>query len=141
MTDQELRAIDARVVEQVMGWTGIDLDGKAMINGHPGQWTRDTGLGLPPNDTVPELIPHYSTDISAAWLVIEALAKSPHWIGVIVGTFGIPHAKCYRDSKLVSEEWIDLIDVPDPRSLSERCALAICLAALKAVEETQEGAS
>lgn len=76
------------------------------------------------------ILPHYSTDIGDAWLVVERLAATPYWIGVIVGTFGIPHVKCYRDSKLVAEEWIDLDNIPDSRSLSARCALAICRAAL-----------
>jgi hypothetical protein len=130
------RELDVQIAEKVMGWrkrvsadhTTSDI--KALRDfGIIYAWKDDSNKerGLD--------VPRYSTDIAAAWLVVEALAKAPHWVGVIVGTFGIPHAKCYRDSKLVAEEWIDLIDVPDPRSLSERCALAICRAALKAVGE------
>lgn len=85
------------------------------------------------NDTF-QITPHYSTDIAAAWKVVEALAQSPHWIAVTVSNFGIPHVKMYRNGNPVSEVWINLDNIPDSRSYSERCAGAICLAALEAIQ-------
>lgn len=126
------RGLDRLVAEKVMGLepSRVDDDMQAFT------WRREflmAGDYFIITDEGTEALPHYSTDIAAAWQVVEALAKSPHWIGVIVGTFGIPHAKCYRNSYLVSEVWINLDNVPDSRTYSERCAGAICMAALKAV--------
>jgi hypothetical protein len=69
------RELDALVAEKVMGWSDIDLE--------------DQGdFGVPPEARIPdaygrtvswyaspfEQFPHYSTDIAAAWLVVEKVA-------------------------------------------------------------------
>ena len=110
----ELRELDAEIERRVFG-RDADATKRSWQDGY---MCEDT---------------FYSTDIAAAWLVVEALAQAPYYIGVVVGTFGTPHAKCYRDSKLIAESWTKLNALPDTRTLSERCALAICRAALLAV--------
>jgi hypothetical protein len=131
--------MDALVAEHVMGWTWVDYpwyDGtikKLLTDGRPAGGDDFNWLDADGSRILFWDMPKYSTNIAAAWQIVEALAKEPHWIGVIVGTFGIPHAKMYRNSKLVSEVWINLDNIPDSRSYSERCAGAICLAALEAL--------
>lgn len=116
------RALDIEIAERIFGYT-LDYEFADVMGAPCVKELRDQydEWGI---------LPHYSTDIGDAWRVVERLAQSPFWIGVIVGTFGIPHVKLFRDSKLIAEEWIDLNDIPDTRSLSERCALAICRGAL-----------
>jgi hypothetical protein len=61
------REIDALVAENVMGWILIPRE--------------KLGWGIPPGrphlvDEVKE-IPHYSTDIAAAWEVVEKMTENP----------------------------------------------------------------
>lgn len=63
MDDPKKREIDCHVAEQVMGWK---------IKGKDSDWR---WWGIPPGWTGPETveIPHYSSDIAAAWKVVERM--------------------------------------------------------------------
>lgn len=61
------RALDIRIAEEVMGWTELDNDsvsGRAPANQTP--W---------PGQLQP--LPEYSTDIKAAWQVVERVTRIP----------------------------------------------------------------
>ena len=64
------RALDIAIAEKVMGW-GHVLDPLGERTGHP----------LPPEQTRHWLsgIPQYSTDIAAAWRIVEYL-RSQGWV-------------------------------------------------------------
>jgi hypothetical protein len=110
------RDLDREIAEKVMGWEWTELDWANPEHRHlvPG--------GIPQQITVP----HYSSDIAAAFAVLSAVS-----------------AKGYQWALANSEEgfdvWIgrkavdDLVAFPDVRA--ETAPLAICLAALKAMEE------
>jgi hypothetical protein len=57
------RELDALVAEKVMGWALTSKD------------TRDLQGWPPPGNTTPIDVPEYSTDIAAAWEVVEKLDK------------------------------------------------------------------
>lgn len=61
MTDREL---DALVAEKVMGWR---------IERYMTNPPKPTGMGMPPDSTTIAEIPAYSTDIAAAWEVVEKM--------------------------------------------------------------------
>ena len=76
--------------------------------------------------------PHYSTDIAAAWLVVEKLAKEPYawYIHTINLTTGLRYSADYWGEP----------DSPDGEIISynataETAPLAICRAALMAVQK------
>lgn len=65
------RALDAEVAEKVMGWRRIEWEGGT------------TPMGRKPENIlslVLDEVPHYSTDIAAAWMVVEHLINpdGPH---------------------------------------------------------------
>lgn len=57
--------LDAKVAEVVMGW--IDIHTFGLDNGRLS--------GYPPGEQKTFPVPHYSTDIAAAWQVVEKLLK------------------------------------------------------------------
>lgn len=59
------RAMDMQIAEKVMGW----VRGRSYANGN-GDWIVDGATS--PSRTW-NLTPHYSTDIAAAWLVVEKM--------------------------------------------------------------------
>jgi len=73
MTDREL---DAAVAEKVMGWTSIK---PTPVIGQTCQLS-----GYPPGIEAPCRVWYYSTDIAAAWEVVEKMRESP-----TVGTFHV----------------------------------------------------
>jgi hypothetical protein len=83
------REIDAAVAEHVMGWT--ECDPAAMWglweHGDPGMWEADpgNGMGIPPGARRPEPCPRYSTDIAAAWLVVEKMRAEGFFWDVFAG--------------------------------------------------------
>lgn len=117
MTDEELRALDAKTAEQVMGWTEVTTRRTADRT-----WTGICHSGVRP---YVDDIPHYSTEIEAAWLVVEELHK---WdMGIELNS--------YPDN--VCEYWI-LKRVGDHFEHYENgeessAPLAICRAALRVV--------
>jgi hypothetical protein len=129
------RELDALVAERVMGWSEIDPKGTAMINDRSGQWSHDTVLGFSPNDTVPEIVPHYSTDIAAAWLVVDAMTDDDSSINDKKYSFGLEYSSVVdwvadftpRRSHPLAREYEAF------RTTGSDAAHAICLAALKAI--------
>ena len=99
------REMDALVAEKVMGLSYILFD------------------GTDPHQE--ELTPHYSTDIAAAWEVVEKLRKSYD----VVIDLDDELASC-RILKRVNDEWIREIVV---EQIFESTPYAICRAALLAV--------
>jgi hypothetical protein len=106
------RELDALIAARVMGWTGVRID-------HPGG--EEIRMGTSPEGKG-GVVRHYSTDIGAAWAVVEKM-RAAGWSftlqpypgattwDVIFGRFG-------------SGAWArDIADAP----------YAICLAALRAV--------
>lgn len=117
------RELDALIAEKVMGWK---LD-----------YEFADSIGAP---TVPALrdqydewgmLPEFSTDISAAWQVVKRLADSGFNVTISRVLDWRDKYECY----LVKENWRD-----DERICkgADTAPLAICLAALKAVEATQK---
>lgn len=108
------RALDAAVAERVMGWTGVD---KALDD-----WT-----GIRDGNTWC-VVPPYSTDLAAAWEVVERLRLS-----VIPLEDGRWLAGQFGRLTYISED----LGVVDGRfeegAAAASASEAICRAALKAV--------
>lgn len=144
------RELDALVAEKVMGWTAVfRLAGGNIPYGFPDDdYNRDVdehrkhGTCGFPTDYHREPIPEYSTDISAAWEVVEHFRQRQWTV------------------KLVGHEWydggrwectlLDALDTERSRALDTQrhnadkqgwdepsAPLAICRAALKAIEEVR----
>lgn len=110
-TEAAMRQLDALIAEHVMGWTKISLE--KTISGE------EKIYGKPPDQQGMDLvIPEYSTDIAAAWEVVEKLRS----MGKDIELRG--HAPYEPDNwqVVVNDEFYT--EGPAP--------LAICLAALKA---------
>lgn len=107
------RELDALVAEKVMGWVWIKE-----INS-----PRAPEL-LPPNGHSPVMaddpIPRFSTDIAAAWSVIEKLSGPDEY-----ATYQITNAGAAGDV---------FVCVGKGEAFAETLPLAICLAAIHAVE-------
>lgn len=131
------RELDALVAEQVMGWQWFDSSDRAVRYFRPPDIFRYGAIAEGGLTEYTDQLPRYSTDIGAAWEVIEALARGKRNMAVTVSNLGTPHATVLEGVGGVKERrwdaWIDSIDIPDPRPHSVRCALAICLAALEAI--------
>jgi hypothetical protein len=112
----DLRRIDALVAEHVMGWVNITPFGDD-IWGNPTDGRTFMGQGQ-----VGGPIPRYSTDIAAAWEVVEKL-----------GIQFYLHCDLRRGS---AGDWMVFdsaasVDCCEPLATAETAPLAICLAALK----------
>jgi hypothetical protein len=57
------RELDALVAEKVMGWSDCRFKDGRVVD----------GLGRDQYNKTAQSIPHYSTDIAAAWLVVDGL--------------------------------------------------------------------
>lgn len=119
------REIDALVAELVMGWTKVrkasTWESAAMIYSGTFVYT----IGVTPDQKTNDVIPYHSTDIAAAWQVVEKmrLVGVSMWIG--------PH---------LDNEWAVQIK-PSINNYHEfvradTAPLAICRAALLAVMES-----
>lgn len=107
MTDREM---DALVASKVMGHQIADSFGI--------EYCFDDGYLIP--------IPRYSTDIAAAWLVVERMHASGYWMKMVRGEdgafvgftrFGVVHC---------GSSWVQAEEKPAP--------MAICKAALHVVD-------
>ena len=129
------RCLDALVAERVMGWTEV------VVSGMPRE-----GLGVPPEGDalyqvvviwdVKLTIPSYSTDIAAAWGIVEKLATK-HYI-TSVGWGPGRDEQCYASVQMILDRNLaaDLV-LNNPREMDGRgktAPLAICRAALKLTE-------
>lgn len=137
------RELDALVAEKVMGWrrslgcfdnrNNWNPEGVILVPfpgteyGPKREWTTN-----PITNT--RNVPHYSTDIAAAWEVVERLRENGWVIGIGIddepwedpaggGTHGCSLLGCNRGRT----------DATDIREYADTTPLAICLAALKAV--------
>lgn len=113
MTTTDARALDARVAE-LLGWTrGRTRYGE--MPWYPPGTTIETGGRLN--------IPRYSTDIAAAWLVVEEMERRGWWFHLHPNDDGIysMYFHKYQEGKL-------------PTGYGETAPLAICRAALAVIE-------
>lgn len=104
------RELDALVAEKVMGWKDIRFGDETSVSG-------SVGFGLPVSGHPRRAFPPYSTDIAAAWAVVEELElpfeiHSDDW-----------HSRWDARFNLDRGEWCQASTAPH----------AICLAALKAM--------
>lgn len=106
-----LREIDRLIAERLMGWTNLSLTG--------------SGFGTTPEGMPHRIIPRYSTEISAAWEVIEKL-KLLGYQGRIDWAKPEPGYECAFGASPFTYEM--------QFSSAETASLAICLAALKIIE-------
>lgn len=126
------RELDALVAEKVMGWEVCNSE-----RGAPPRktWDKNTiAMSCP--------IPHYSTDIAAAWEVLCKFKRNNPWecgdILLVWGNYGedgapkAPHGQICYPQKLA---WLCRIENEKGEyvGIAESAPLAICLAALKAV--------
>lgn len=107
------RDLDAQIAERLMGWTAIHQDGDWVGGLDPTGWTAG--------------IPYYSSDIAAAWQVIEHLCatRAAHWT-LTVGPDGT------MASVSIWQGGICAAGAP-----AATVPLAICRTALKALGEPQ----
>jgi len=120
MTDMEAgRELDTRIAIKVMGWTRVERS--------------TTGIAYPPRPSgfdparhAYHSVPHYSTDIAAAWLVVERMKDNGCSLQL--------HWEAGR-----SRQWVaDFVEESDEEftgeQLGDTAPLAICRAALAAVQ-------
>lgn len=110
-----LRDLDRLIAERVMGWTNLSVTGSR--------------FGTTPDGKPHRIIPQYSTEISAAWEIVEKLKLSGYQGGL---EWAKPEAgyNCAFGASLPLDE--------KQFSWAETAPLAICLAALKAMEVSIE---
>ena len=105
------REIDRLIAEQVMGWTNLSVAGNR--------------FGTTPEGKVHRIVPPYSTDMSAAWEVVEKLRLLGY-------RGGIDWAR--PDSEYECYFGASPIPISERQSFKEETApRAICLAALKVI--------
>lgn len=120
------RELDAVVAEKVMGWK------KTPVDNYPWQM-------LPPDATELKVksCPRYSTDIAAAWQVVERFRRGSEQTGV-AACVGIEICDgCEPDTTV----WIYSPMIAHVEVTEQNAPLAICLAALKAIGVDDELAS
>lgn len=106
------RERDALVAERVMGWVDFWPDGT-------------TDMAYPPNEQVMGIeaerapIPHYSTDIAAAWQVAEKLDHDYYDVHI-------------QNTPGLGDEWCVKLTGLEHSVCANTLPEAICLAALKA---------
>lgn len=117
MIDTELREIDAQVHREVMGVSEEDIELAKLC--HDGSISACCEM----NERGIEPIPYYSTDIAAAWQVVEKLVAD--------GRVFIVKGDGLRTGDF-AKKWTTLCG-NQMRTDATSAPLAICLAALKAV--------
>ena len=107
------RELDALIAEKVLGLSGV-RDGKSWLYGD--NWTHN-------KEGVLCLVPHYSTQIADAWLVVEKMKDSGYCVELFYDmvAWSVSFMHIDRDEKH-GADWRNSIETQ------------ICLAALKAVE-------
>ena len=103
------REIDRLIAERVMGWTNLYAQGAR--------------FGTSPKGKSHSIIPPYSTDMSAAWEVVEKLRQSGYQGKLDWATPELGYECYFWSSSLPPNE------MQCPRT--QTAPLAICLAALK----------
>ena len=111
------RELDALVAEKVMG-LNIRYPTDGNVPREPFYWAKDDD-----GYEEPFACPHYSTDISAAWEVVEKLMGSGAMFGFVLSVLDDRHTTAVF-SETAGHGY---------RGISEEAPHAICLAALKAM--------
>jgi len=114
------REIDALIAEHVMGWKGVAPVSACVLD--------MAGIN-PEYPQVPQIVPYYSTDIAAAWEVVERLSTEFYhsW------SLHLNNGRQYHEFKFVPpKEMASGTIGPSHWVESDTAPLAICLAALKA---------
>lgn len=106
------RELDALVAEKVMGWTNAHRT-------RPGACLR----GYPPTSATITLVPAYSSEIAAAWAVVERMREQGYAVTVRSASEGRWVARTWKAPDDPSTDWVREDSAP----------LAIVLAALRAV--------
>jgi Phage ABA sandwich domain len=111
------RELDALIAEKVMGWTDIQRAVSGYV-GHPPVWNHPRVVFTSP--------PAYSTEIVAAWQIVE-----PAEFFELAYTPGVWHRNHYDKQ----ERWMCSIVIAGQHGKTRAASapLAICRAALKAV--------
>jgi hypothetical protein len=139
------RELDALVAEKVMGWSR-----KTGVDGWDDMWPPGENGNIERRVTAPGFggLPHYSTDVAAAWKVVEKLHQSRFIVRLSIsnGQYGWSQRweiaiwrSVHRDSGLVVEN-CRKIPHEERREVSfkaeaDSVLLAICHVALKATKE------
>ncbi len=111
-----LRELDALVAEHVMGWRSVSKPKEA-----PDPKDLEDYFGIA--EGACWLVPHYSTDIAAAWQVVEKIYADGHgWM--LVEKDGKREYRAYRPTKSPNFAWWG--------ARSSTPEQSICLAALRA---------
>lgn len=118
------RDLDAAVAVRIMGWQRrtIETNTQQFVV-VPQDWTDFSGAHWWGHD-IYEQVPHYSTDIAAAWLVVEEM-RTDGWDMTLVQTAAMRHEPW--DCRLFIAEYKRAI------GHGNTAPLAICRAALQAV--------
>ncbi len=103
------REIDRLVAERVMGWTNLYLEGSR--------------FGTTPEGKSHRIVPQYSSDMSAAWEVVERLRHSGYEGGIDWTRPELGYECAFWSSPIPPDEM--------QPSRAETAPLAICLAALR----------
>lgn len=111
------RELDALIAEKVMGWTEIDLDPAKRSNSY------NYGFGINPVHGIENAFPNYSTDIAAAWPIVEMFKER--------GDYKIEISAYPKDSCWTIKAYGKKSCTTSAKTLPH----AICLAALKAIEK------
>ena len=120
------RELDALVAEKVMGFYWRDVNEHQRALCPPGI---DDFFEILWGEDLDKYVPDYSTDITAAWLVVE---KHPHY-------FILSRTNDWRGPGMLGDpkKWVCRFYAPERfKVVADTAPLAICRAALKAVQET-----
>jgi len=112
VSEYELREVDYQIAREVFGWSAEEVDAV--------RWCEAGSLVDCANKT--RELPRYSTDIAAAWLVVEKLKMT-----VKPSVLQVEEARWLADVRGVCDD-----DRPW-RGYGPTAPIAICLAALAAV--------
>lgn len=126
------RELDALIAERVMGYEVSRIRAGALLVEVYAIERRDEAH--PSFDVVmcnyyPVSVRRYSTDIAAAWEVVEKLNETERWPTIQFGPS--------EDGDL--RWWVTLVNPADADVYAETAPLAICRAALKAVASVPSG--
>jgi hypothetical protein len=133
------RELDALVAEKVMGWIwmrdpacgeGVYLRSPATVGMlRPEYLAANRVDGY--EGEIPRSVPHYSTDIAAAWVIVEHLRKQGKALVVAVTQSEVCVDNYNIDGiPLAGWTW----ESPTCHASAETAPHAICLAALKALD-------
>jgi hypothetical protein len=129
----EGRELDAAIAERLFGWKWLEVESSAgglvRIFRHPELFVY--GAWGPKEEPINyyDTLPHYSTDIAAAWLVVEKMQEKRNCLSLTYGIFS---------GDFVFEWKAEFRMVPkDGIAWADTAPLAICRAALLAVMESE----